>query len=807
MATNKGFQFKLDPSSLPKLSSRGDNFSDWKSAWKLTLSYAGLWTLVNGSRQTKSTDGDDDWDEDNTRALVMLMGSVQPDITSMVTSHENAAEAWSYLVKRFDRDTGDVAIHLFRSITNLRYHDGEDLRQHVDTFHDLWSRMSRRCLSSKQAVSKAMRPIFESDEVKGSVFLTTLPDTMDHIIESFAARDVVTFIAIQPKILDIAEKHYLDTVDSSGAFYTMVRRPAKGKQPKRGSKLGTNSDKECTWCRKHNLSFTGHIFTDCRRLKQHQADRGKSQPKYTANEKRQNQANTVTINGDSDDLIVANACTAKRQQTSNGDQIMARIDPALATTSDFGVATATVSAFKTNASAGDSISSAWLFDSGASRHMSGQVDDFCELSPRRGIITIAGGMEIPIDGIGRVRLQCKLPNGTTKLTEMTGVLYSKQLRSTRLFSWPYVRDKGFTIYGKGNDLYLLNTDDSYAIWSKFVNGAMEIQTQDQSQDLATHGNFASYQEFHEAIGHNSVPNPHRLHQDAHLVPAKPTDFHCETCSLSKSTRSKPQQVFSPTHSTKAGNLIHTDLSGSFSTQSLGGARYFISFIDDATRMTWVRLVKCKSETPTLFKEFVKMLDTQYDIKVRRVRSDNGGEYLAKELDTYFKLQGIVHEPSPPYSHESNGMAERFNRTIVTMARSMIQDDTQLPLWAEAIKTATFIKNISPHAALLTTPYEAFFQKKPQVARLHPFGQRVYAHIHKEARKPGTKLLHRAEKGIFVGYGKSIKICRVYVPDRNNVFETRDVTFKPFQRQKCQSSLWQLSSSPDLAKEEPTRSLP
>ena len=308
---------------------------------------------------------------------------------------------------------------------------------------------------------------------------------------------------------------------------------------------------------------------------------------------------------------------------------------------------------------------------------------------------------------------------------------------------------------------------------------MEIQT-DEEQHTA---NFTSFEEFHVAMAHCHVgPNPTRLYRDAEQtkLPKRPENFHCETCAISKSLHHKPNSMRTP--NTKPFDLIHSDLSGKFSTKSIGGSRYFVSFIDDATRFKWVRFVKHKSQVPETIKEFFAYVSTQFNATIRRFRSDNGGEYIERELQTYFRKNGIIHEPSPPYTHESNGVAERFNRTVITTTRAMIEHQNQLYLWAEAISTAVYTMNIVPHSTLPNkiTPFEALYQRKPAIQHLKPFGTTAYTHIPIEARKPGTKLMHRAETGIFVGYGKSSKIRRIYIPERNVIVESRDVTFKPYQ---------------------------
>ena len=66
----------------------------------------------------------------------------------------------------------------------MRYYDGDDLKLHLDDFYQRWIRMQRRCESSKQSVAMSMKLLFNSDKVKGSFFLATLPDTMDNVIDN-----------------------------------------------------------------------------------------------------------------------------------------------------------------------------------------------------------------------------------------------------------------------------------------------------------------------------------------------------------------------------------------------------------------------------------------------------------------------------------------------------------------------------------------------------------------------------------------------------------------------------------------------
>ncbi|CAE7021532.1 hypothetical protein P3342_004798 [Pyrenophora teres f. teres] len=104
----------------------------------IAFRYATLLNIVAGKtpRPIAVVEGDE-WDRQNDKALVMILSAVHADLTIHISSCDTATEAWKFLAGRFDRDTSNTSVQLFRSITNLRYHDGDDLRTHVDHFYTL----------------------------------------------------------------------------------------------------------------------------------------------------------------------------------------------------------------------------------------------------------------------------------------------------------------------------------------------------------------------------------------------------------------------------------------------------------------------------------------------------------------------------------------------------------------------------------------------------------------------------------------------------------------------------------------------
>ena len=162
------------------------------------------------------------------------------------------------------------------------------------------------------------------------------------------------------------------------------------------------------------------------------------------------------------------------------------------------------------------------------------------------------------------------------------------------------------------------------------------------QELSEATRFVSYQECHNALGHPSVQvlsqAMNDLYLDSYLIPKPPKNFHCSACSLSKSTHQVPSASYK--RAENPFELIHTDLSGKFSIPSIGKRRYYITFIDDKTRYSWIAFLSQKSDTARIIQNFIAQIDRQYNSKIQRFRSDNGhGEYIDTALQEYFRNQG------------------------------------------------------------------------------------------------------------------------------------------------------------------------
>ena len=172
----------------------------------------------------------------------------------------------------------------------------------------------------------------------------------------------------------------------------------------------------------------------------------------------------------------------------------------------------------------------------------------------------------------------------------------------------------------------------------------------------------------------------------------------------------------------------------------GGKRYFMTLIDDASRFCYVYLLQTKDEALDYFKIYKNEVENQLVRKIKRLRSDHGGEYFPKFFDEFCEEHGIIHERTPRYSSESNGVAERKNRTLTDLVNAMLDTGgLSKAWWGEALLTASHVLNRVPNRNKAQTPYEIWMGRKPSLSYLRTWGclAKVNIPINKK-RKLGLK---------------------------------------------------------------------
>lgn len=215
--------------------------------------------------------------------------------------------------------------------------------------------------------------------------------------------------------------------------------------------------------------------------------------------------------------------------------------------------------------------------------------------------------------------------------------------------------------------------------------------------------------WHRRMGHLNRKSLSILHNETIGITSKKIlcGELCQSCLEGKQSR------FQFNHNLMRSNdkldLIHIDLCGPMETESYGSSRYIMTLVDDYSRKMLVYFLSNKYDVSKIFEEFKNLVERQTGKRIKKVRSDNGTEFVSHVFENMLKRSGIVHQKTVCFTPQQNGVAERANRTIVEKARTMLCD-AKLPkeYWAEAANTAVYLINRSPSKILnYKTPYEVW----------------------------------------------------------------------------------------------------
>jgi transposase InsO family protein len=158
------------------------------------------------------------------------------------------------------------------------------------------------------------------------------------------------------------------------------------------------------------------------------------------------------------------------------------------------------------------------------------------------------------------------------------------------------------------------------------------------------------------------------------------DGVCKGCALGKNAKGS----FSSNDNRSKGilEIVHSDVCEQMTVPSLGNFIYYIIFINDYSRKTWIYFLKTKDEVCSKFQDFKDLVENLSGRKIKILRSDNGGEYTSNEFKYFCREAWIKRELTTPYNTQQNGVAERKNRSIVEAAKAMIHNQNlPMNLWA------------------------------------------------------------------------------------------------------------------------------
>ena len=712
-----------DKLSIDKLEG-AKNWQIWKYQMTAILEARELYghvdgTLTHPSASDSSSGAIASFEKAQKKTKALIVTSIKSDLIYLITECKTPKEIWDTLKQRFERDTVANKLFLKQRFFSLKMKESDSLDEHLRKL---------KVITDQLAAIKA--PVPEDEHIVA--LLLSLPRSYNTLVTALTAKgDELNLGQLHQALLNEEEKRKQSKSKTGGAGGA-----DDGESALQHNKLDRRPVK-CYGCGEE-----GHVIRNCAQKKKKQHRRNENQGKFDKSSKY-------------------NAAPARGNSDKNDDSCD------------------NVFAVGLSVMKGDDC---WIIDSGASQHMTSNRDllmnyqEFSEPEP----VVLGDGRSVHAFGTGEICITMLLgpKRNDERKSTMTKVLYVPKL-AANLFSARAAAMKEKVVQFGHTLCWIKDSQGKVVARGRLVGNMYRLDCRIERQEQASVAERSSdkLNLWHQRMAHLNAGQmktmvSREMVTGVDIPETGKLDF-CEACAEGKSHRA-PFKPVGEVQSKKRLELVHSDVAGPMKTESLGGARYFVTFIDDFSRCVTVYPITQKSEVLDKFKEWEAVVTNQADCKIKTLRTDNGGEYMSAEFQNFLKEKGIHHETTVPHSPQQNGIAERMNRTLQEAALSMIlHAGLSKNFWAEAVCSAAYIRNRVITTATGVTPYERWYGKKPDISNFRVFGCTAYAHVPDFSRQ---KFDQKAVKMRFVGYSLTQKGYRLYDESKRKIFIRRDVIF-------------------------------
>ncbi|EPZ33224.1 Integrase, catalytic core domain-containing protein [Rozella allomycis CSF55] len=342
----------------------------------------------------------------------------------------------------------------------------------------------------------------------------------------------------------------------------------------------------------------------------------------------------------------------------------------------------------------------WIIDSGASSHMTSNLDVFTKLDRNmKTNIFIADERQLDVEGVGEAEIVVEDGEGTFSKLKLLNVYYSPNLQHNLLsiskrMNQPNIdvefqkvcciikkRGQPMAMAEKINSLYILKTFPKVEANSEGFVATEETNIMKETD------------EWHFKLGH--INEDYLRYISKHKMVIGIPEFerdekmsHCDICAENKSKRTVNRTPLR--RRTTIGQLVHVDLVGPMEVLTPSKKKYMLTMVDDYSRKTFILLLEKESDAVKHMLEVFNIIETQAKTKIHNVKSDNGGEFGNETFENYCYEIGIQHVTTDSYSPEMNGVVERQNGIVVAMIRCLLRH-ANLPkcFWGEMAMTAAY----------------------------------------------------------------------------------------------------------------------
>lgn len=715
-----------------------DNYDTWCMQVEALLTKNDLWDYVDGTNKMPTTGADvkTEWLKADKKAKSELIMAIQPSELKQVRGCETSRAVWLKLESIYASKGPARKATLLKQLILQRLEDGGDVKEHMATFFDAVDKLENMNVQIHGDLMSIM-------------LLYSLPSSFENFRCAIESRDELpTAEVLKVKIVEEneARKH------ASGSVVTAMAAGNRGNVHqhfyKRGKGKDLKNNIKCFKC-----GTVGHKANVCPMKK---TDDGQWKSKQSKNGFDKSYVATHMVTANVNSVYCAKTETASR---------------------------------------------AWILDSGCTRHLCGDKNLFKTfIATSKTKLNLASQASAEVKGKGVVHVSVANDSGD-ELVEFKETLYVPDLR-TNLISVAKITDKGHEVTFRRDDAYIRDERGNIFEIAVRQGDLYVVRESLECAEAVVQPACSELLKWHERLGHLNSKDLAKLVRDG-IIPKfdlRDTELlsRCEVCLKGKMTVLPFKKGRVPC--AEKLKIVHSDVVGPFRKASSGGAKYFVTFIDDSSRWCEVYFLRRKSGVFEAFKLYQKLVEKQTGKKVKCIQSDNGGEYCNEEFNKYLADQGIERRLSTPHTPQQNGVAERMNRTLLDMSRCLLlQSGMGATFWSEAIATACHIRNRCPTNGLNgEIPFVKWTGKKLKAYYLRKFGSKVLV-LNKDPRK--DKLAQRSVEGVFVGYSRGRKGYRVWMPNARKFIESRDLKFLENTQMPCDTRvLDELMTSAEKAAE-------
>ena len=288
-------------------------------------------------------------------------------------------------------------------------------------------------------------------------------------------------------------------------------------------------------------------------------------------------------------------------------------------------------------------------------------------------------------------------NGSTTTILLKDVLYAPDMRLT-IISISRVAAARYSALFQANFCQIFDSKQSRIGQIHVTPNGLYYVDHEESVSAAGTKEKVSLMELHQRLGHIAPDAVRKLVREGRvegieLEVEEGEMGTCESCEYAKTTRKNIKRERQEPKADHFGDEIHSDVWGPSQVETINHRRHYVSFTDDNTCYTRISLLNSKDETFKAYKNFEAWAETQHKVKIKRLRSDRGGEYLDHEFRAHLASKGTECCLTTHDTPEHNRIAESLNRRRLKCTHAMLHQ-SGLPkfLWGEAVMHATWLKN-------------------------------------------------------------------------------------------------------------------